>query len=182
MPTPPTLELVGARLRPLRPSDAAAIEAYLRDPAVTEFTSYPEVSRTLVEAILDNSSARWNRGEYGKWALVAGADDGVIGTVGFNENQPAHRWAELAYDLARPHWGRGLMDQAVAAVLAWALAPGRLGRVHAYVRADNLRSQRLLERLQFRREGTLRTYRVCRGVPYDFHLYAILCSDTRSNG
>jgi RimJ/RimL family protein N-acetyltransferase len=63
------------------------------------------------------------------------------------------------------------MDRAVAAVLAWALAPGRLGRVHAYVRADNLRSQRLLERRGLRREGTLRAYRVCRGVRHDFHVY-----------
>lgn len=127
-----------------------------------------------MEAIFDISVARWNRGEYGRWALVDGADDGVIGTLGFNENQPAHRWAELAYDLARPRWGRGLMDLAVAAVLAWALAPGRLGRVHAYVRADNLRSQRLLERRGLRRECTLRAYRVCRGVRHDFHVYEVL--------
>lgn len=38
---PPTIELDGARLRPLRAADAAALYAYLRDPVVTELTSYP---------------------------------------------------------------------------------------------------------------------------------------------
>jgi hypothetical protein len=33
---PPTIELDGARLRPLRVADAAALYAYLRDPVVTD--------------------------------------------------------------------------------------------------------------------------------------------------
>jgi len=37
---PLTIELDGARLRPLCVADAAALYAYLRDPVVTELTSY----------------------------------------------------------------------------------------------------------------------------------------------
>jgi hypothetical protein len=37
-------KLDGARLRPLRVADAAALYAYLRDSVVTELTSYPVVS------------------------------------------------------------------------------------------------------------------------------------------
>jgi hypothetical protein len=40
---PPTIDLDGARLRPLRVTDADALYAYLRNPAVTELTSYPVV-------------------------------------------------------------------------------------------------------------------------------------------
>jgi RimJ/RimL family protein N-acetyltransferase len=47
---------------------------------------------------------------------------------------PTHRWAELAYDLSRAHWGKGLMCQAVAAVLDWTFRQDRVDRVHAYVR------------------------------------------------
>src|SRR5215207_8885150 len=47
---PPTIELDGARLRPLSPRDADALHAYLRDPAVTELTAYPAVSVSLVDA------------------------------------------------------------------------------------------------------------------------------------
>ncbi len=41
---PPTIDLDGARLRPLRVADADGLYAYLRDPVVTELTSYPCVS------------------------------------------------------------------------------------------------------------------------------------------
>ncbi len=174
---PPTIELEGARLRPLRMADAAALHAYLRDPAVTELTSYPVMSIPMVEAMIDRAGSRWAAGELAKWGVALQHDDRLVGTCGFNEWSPAHRWAELAYDLAHAHWGAGLMRQAVAAALAWAFRQGQVDRVHAFVRVDNLRSERLLERGGFMREGRLRSYRVCRGQPYDFHIYALLRAD-----
>jgi ribosomal-protein-alanine N-acetyltransferase len=174
---PPTIELDGARLRPLRVADADALYAFLRDPAVTELTSYADVSVAMVETIIERSRSRWAAGELSKWALALAHDDRLVGMCGFNEWSQAHRWAELAYELAQPHWGKGLMRQAVAAVLEWAYRQDQVDRVHAYVRVDNRRSQRLLERSGFVREGCLRSYRVCRGRAHDFHIYGLLRSD-----
>jgi RimJ/RimL family protein N-acetyltransferase len=176
-PHPPTLELDGARLRPLRGADAAALYAYLRDPVVTELTSYPVVSLPLVEAMIERYLSRWTAGELSKWAVAIPHDDQLVGTCGFNEWSPVHRWAELAYDLAPAHWGKGLMRQAVAAILQWTFQQDQVDRVHAYVRIDNGRSQRLLERSGFVREGCLRSFRVCRGQAHDFYVYALLRSD-----
>ncbi len=64
-----------------------------------------------------------------------------------------HRWAELTFDLAQAHWGKGLMRQAVAAVLQWAYGQDLVNRVHAFVRIDNRRSERLLERSGFGGDG-----------------------------
>ena len=174
---PPTIELDGARLRPLRAADAAALYAYLRDPVVTEFTSYPADSRPLAEAIIERSLSRWAAGELSKWGIALPHDDQVVGTCGFNEWSPAHRWAELAYDLAHAHWGKGLMRRAVAAVIQWTFRQDQVDRVHAFVRVDNWRSERLLQRNGFVREGCLRSYRVCRGQPHDFYVYGLLRSD-----
>jgi len=175
---PPTIELDGARLRPLRiVADADALYAYLRNPAVTELTSYPVVSESLVDAMIDRAASRWAAGELGKWGVALQHDDQLVGTCGFNEWSPVHRWAELAYDLAQPHWGKGLMRQAVAAVLQWTFRQDQVDRVHAYVRVDNKRSAGLLDRVGFVREGCLRRYRVCRGHPHDFYIYALLRSD-----
>jgi len=174
---PPTIDLGEARLRPLRATDAGALFAYLRDPAVTELTSYPAVTKALVEAIIDRSSSRWAAGELAKWGLALARDDEVVGTCGFNEWSQAHRWAELAFDLARAQWGKGLMGRAVEAVLEWTFRQDRIDRVQAYVRVDNGRSERLLERSGFVREGRLRSFRVCRGLPHDFHVYGLLRSD-----
>lgn len=174
---PPTIDFDGARLRPLRGADADALHAYLRDPVVTELTSYPVVSLPMVEAMIERSRSRWAAGELSKWGVALRQDDQLIGTCGFNEWSPVHRWAELAYDLAPAHWGKGLMRRAVAAVLQWAYRQDLVNRVHAFVRIDNRRSQRLLERGGFVREGCLRSYRVCRGEPHDFYIYGLLHSD-----
>lgn len=169
-----TMPLPGAHLRPLRPTDAPALHAYLQDPAVTELTSYPVMSLPMVEAMIDRALRRADAGEPSRWAIALAEDDALVGTCGFNDWSEPHRWAELAYDLAPEHWGKGLMGEAVASVLRWAFEGGRVDRVHAYVRVDNGRSERLLLRSGFVREGRLRSYRVCRGVPRDFHVYGLL--------
>lgn len=174
---PPTIELHGARLRPLRAADAESLYAYLRDPAVTELTAYPVVSVPMVEAMIERSVSRWAAGELSRWGVALQDDDQLVGTCGFNEHSHVHRWAELAYDLARAHWGKGLMRQAVGAALQWAFGQDQIDRVHAYVRVDNERSRRLLERRGFVREGCLRSYRVCRGQAHDFFIYGLLRSD-----
>src|SRR5262245_57199965 len=174
---PPTIDLDGAHLRPLRAADADALHAYLRDPVVTELTSYPAVSVPMVEAMIERSVSRWAAGELSRWAVALQHDDQLVGTCGFNEHSRVHRWAELAFDLAPAHWGKGLMRQAVTAVLQWAFRQDEVDRVQALVRVDNRRSERLLERSGFVREGCLRSYRVCRGQRHDFYIYGLLRSD-----
>jgi ribosomal-protein-alanine N-acetyltransferase len=176
-PYPPPIDLDGAHLRPLRMADADALYAYLRDPVVTELTSYPVASVPMVEAMIERSLSRWAAGELSRWGVALQHDDQLVGTCGFNEWSRVHRWAELAFDLAQAHWGKGLMRRAVAAVLQRTYQQDQVDRVHAFVRVDNRRSERLLERSGFVREGCLRSYRVCRGEPHDFYIYGLLRSD-----
>jgi RimJ/RimL family protein N-acetyltransferase len=174
---PPTLELSGVRLRPLRPEDAGAWHAYLSDPQVTELTSYPEMSLTAVRSMLEKCRAGFASGSPFKWAIARQSDDVLIGTCGFNEWSRTHRWAELAYELARAQWGRGFVAQGVAASLGWAFGKGGFTRVHALVMVGNTRSERVLERAHFTREGCLRSFRASRGQPRDFWLYSLLRSE-----
>jgi RimJ/RimL family protein N-acetyltransferase len=46
---------------------------------------------------------------------------------------------------------------------------------------NNARSIRLLKRCGFTREGTLRQYRIARGLPKDFHVFALLAQDFALN-
>ncbi len=174
---PPIIELDAARLRPLRAADADLLYTYLRDPAVTELTSYPVMSAAMVEALIERCLGRWAAGELSKWAVALGHNDQIVGTCGFNEYSQTHRWAELAFDLARAQWGKGLMRQAVAAVIQWTFQQDLVDRMHAFVRVDNGRSQRLLEGSGFLREGCLRSFRVCRGQAHDFYVYGLLRSE-----
>ena len=157
----------------MRQSDSAAWYAYLADPRVVEHTSIPEVTLPLVEAMVTRELAGYAAGTSCRWALADG-NDRLVGTCGFSNWSLPHFHAELVYDLAPAFWGRGLMRGAVHQVLAWAFNNAGFNRVHAFVMTSNVPSIRLLEAVGFSREGTLRQFRVARGVPRDFHIYAAL--------
>jgi ribosomal-protein-alanine N-acetyltransferase len=172
--TPPTIELAGIRLRGLRPDDAVAWHAYLSEPLVTELTSYPVMSLAAVQSMIERCRDGYAAGTSCTWAVVTGAHDELVGTCGFNQLSRSQGWAELAYDLARSYWGRGFIAQAVRACLGWAFEQPELNRVHAFVMVGNERSERVLERARFTREGRLRAYRMCRGQPRDYWVFSIL--------
>ena len=87
----------------------------------------------MVEGMIERSISRWAAGELSKWAVALQHNDQLVGTCGFNEHSQVHRWAELAYDLAQVHWGKGMMRQAVAAAIQWAFRQSQVDRVHAFV-------------------------------------------------
>jgi RimJ/RimL family protein N-acetyltransferase len=174
---PPTIDLMGVRLRGLQPDDAVAWHGYLTDPLVIELTSYPEMSLPAVRAMVERCRKGYASGTSCTWAVATAAEDELIGTCGFNAVSRVQGWAELAYDLARPYWGRGFITQAVGACLGWAFEQPCLNRVHAFVMVGNARSERVLERARFTREGRLRQYRTCRGQPRDYCVFSLLRSE-----
>jgi [ribosomal protein S5]-alanine N-acetyltransferase len=171
---PPTIDLTGVRLRGLRPEDALAWHAYLSDPQVTELTSYPAMSLPEVRSLIERCRAGYAADSSCTWAVATEADDELIGTCGFNELARSQGCAELAYDLARPYWGRGFISQAAGACLGWVFEQPEFNRVQAFVMVGNVRSERVLERARFTREGCLRAYRTCRGQPRDYWVFSIL--------
>ena len=107
-----------------------------------------------------------------RFAIAEAKDDQLVGTCGFSTVSGSHGTAELVYELAPSHWGRGIMVRAVDAVLQWAFAEFGLQRVQAVVMTTNHPSIKVLERSGFGREGLLRNYRVAHGRPRDFYMYS----------
>ena len=64
----------------------------------------------------------------------------------------------LGFAIDRDYEGRGLMHEALAASIDWLFGALNLHRVQASHRPENLRSERLLARLGFAREGLAREY------------------------
>ena len=170
---PPRLELGEWRLRGLRVEDAAAWLGYLREPAVTEHTSWPAVDAALVEGLVRRSIAGYGERTSCRCAIAQASEDRLIGTCGFSTWSDAHASAELVYDLDPTWWGRGVVRRAAGALVEWGFSAG-LCRIQAVVMPSNHRSVRVLESLGFRREGLLGNYRKAHGTPTDFYMYARL--------
>jgi ribosomal-protein-alanine N-acetyltransferase len=89
----------------------------------------------------------------------------------------ALRSGHLGYWVDQAVSGRGLATSAVALVCDHAFGPAGLHRLQADIRPENLRSQRLVERLGFRQEGVLRRYLDIDGDWRDHLSYALLAED-----
>jgi [ribosomal protein S5]-alanine N-acetyltransferase len=89
----------------------------------------------------------------------------------------AMRSAHLGYWIDQAVAGRGYASIAVALACDHAFGEVGLHRVQADIRPENLRSQRLVERLGFRQEGLLRRYLDIDGDWRDHLTYSLLAEE-----
>ena len=76
--------------------------------------------------------------------------------------------------------GKGLMGDALRALLPHVFDTMQLHRIEAACIPDNARSKRLLEKAGFRHEGYLNGYLKINGAWRDHLLYALIAEDWRS--
>ncbi|MFT4247809.1 MAG: GNAT family protein [Pseudomonas sp.] len=174
--SPPASGITGVGLRQIEISDRQDWYEYLRLPEVYERTSWnvrsPEDLNPIFETYEATSGTSARR-----LAVVDQATDRLIGTIGFHTVSDVNRSAEITYDIAPAHWSRGLATRLCEVVTAWSFETYGFVRVQATVLVGNERSERVLRRCGFRHEGVLRAFRMVRGQPGDFNMYARLASD-----
>ncbi len=105
-------------------------------------------------------------------------DDTVVGMV--NLSQIFRRYFQacyLGYSLDAEHWGRGLMAEALREIIAYSRHELRLHRLQANHMPENIRSEKLLKKLGFEREGFARSYLYLNGAWRDSILNALVLSN-----
>ncbi len=162
-------------LRPLRPEDASDIFHYAHDPEVTEYTTW-EAHRTVEDSrrFIEETIAAYQRGENTELGMELKADKKVIGTCGMISVSAEHCRGELAFAMAKEHWGGGVMAEALKAVLGFGFGPLELNRIWAKVDPDNIKTTLVLRRAGWQFEGTLRQDVKVRGTFRDVKLYSLL--------
>ena len=165
------------RLRALQADDAPALLEVLGDEQVTRYHSMPTLS-SLAEAsdALAGVDQRFQAGEMIRWAIQPRTDRRLIGTVGLLHVVAEHRRGELGYELARRWWGRGLMPEAAAVVIGYGFTVLGLHRIEAGVLVGNDPSVRVLQKLGFQEEGTLRHYLYLKGRFHDVRWFGLLAN------
>jgi RimJ/RimL family protein N-acetyltransferase len=147
----PSLTTSRLVLRAMALRDAPDVFAYAKEPDVLRYTTgttprrLEETERFLDGALADPDDR--------VWAIRFRDQTTVIGGVDFGLSSPEK--GSVHYVLARPHWGRRLMTEAVDAVCTWAFAtlPSMLD-IETAVVEENVGSARVLEKCGFTRVGT----------------------------
>jgi [ribosomal protein S5]-alanine N-acetyltransferase len=179
---PPLTTLATARLvlHPTDPSRAAAVAAYVIRNRAAHARWNPPMAAAMftaegqAERLHSALRAEDAGGEVGWWLALHDAPDAVIGSARLSQiARGPFCSAMLGYAIDHAHEGRGLMHEALQAVLADAFGPRLcLHRVQANARVENTRSLALLDRLGFVREGLAREYLFIDGAWRDHVLTA----------
>jgi len=107
-------------------------------------------------------------------------DDKLIGTVGFYGIDHENGKAIAGADLMKEYWGKGLMTEALQALIDYGFEQMNLNRIDATSDPENSRSIRLMERCGFRREGLLRQRFYYKASFHDEAIYSLLKEDWRA--
>jgi ribosomal-protein-alanine N-acetyltransferase len=171
----PTLQTARLRLRPFTGADADALFAMHSNAYVLRYWDAPPWSdRERADRFVAACEDMAADGSGARLALDGGADGEFLGWCSLTRWNPQHRSASMGYCLPEGAWGHGYATEAARAVLQWAFDTLDLNRVQAETDTRNVASARVLEKLGFVREGTLREDCVVNGEVSDSWVYGLL--------
>jgi RimJ/RimL family protein N-acetyltransferase len=180
LPTP-TLPTARLRLRPFTDADADALFTLHSNAHVLRYWDSPPWTEPARAARFVEKCRRLSEEGSGARVAVDRAADGTfIGWCGLTQWNPDHRSASLGYCLDDTAWGHGYATEAARALLQWGFDTLDLNRVQAEADTRNAASARVLEKLGFVLEGTLREDCVVDGDVSDSWVYGLLRREWRA--
>lgn len=165
-------------LRKMKVSDSSSLFKIWSDPDVTKFMNIScftdenqakEMINLLDDLSRDSKAIRFS--------IIKIESNEIIGSCGYNSFDFENEKAEIGYDIAKSFWGRGYASEAISSLLDHAFSSLKLNRIEAKVDPENVNSIKLLQKLNFTFEGTLRQYERVEGKFNDLNIYSKLISD-----
>ena len=141
-------------LRDWRDDDVPRFAALNADPAV--MAHFPSrLDRAASDALAARIRAHHVAHGWGAWAVEVPGEEDFIGFVGLQRvpfEAPFTPAVEIAWRLARAHWGRGFATEAASAALAFGFERLALPEIVAFTVPANARSRAVMERLGMTRD------------------------------
>ena len=148
-----TLHTERLALHPVDVVEAERIVAGRRGPEDCWAPDFPFAGDVIaLTAFLRATAVHGDPHPFGPYRVTRSADGQAIGGIGF-KGRPVEGSVEIGYGLVPSARGHGYAAEAVQALVALARQQG-LSRVVADTDADNIASQRTLERTGFMQIGT----------------------------
>ncbi|WP_245807668.1 GNAT family N-acetyltransferase [Halobacillus massiliensis] len=171
----PVLETERLILRKISKSDVNDMYAYGSNPLVSEYVTWEtHTCQEDTEGFIDLILEGYLNKEKALWAMELKANGKMAGTIDFVSIDKKHRSGELGYVLSDKFWGQGLTTEASRKVIEFGITELGLERIQARCLAENIGSQRVMEKAGMTFEGTLRKGFFAKGKFHDLKVYSIL--------
>ena len=171
----PTLLTARLRLRTFNESDMDALFALQSNAHVLRYWDAPPWSdRLRAETFITACRKIEEEGTGTRLAVDRVSGDAFIGWCSLTRWNPDYRSASMGYCFDDAVWGNGYATEAARSLLTWAFDTLDLNRVQAETDTRNTASARVLEKLGFVREGTLREDCVVNGEVSNSWVYGLI--------
>lgn len=152
------LETARLTLRPFCAADAQqAFDNWMSDPLVTQYLTWaPHGDIAFTRRLLAAWEEEAKLDDVFHWAIVLRGSGEVVGDISVVSLDRRAESAQVGYCLCRRLWGRGIMTEALSAVIGYLFAAVGVWRIEGTYVADNAASGRVMEKCGMQREGVAR--------------------------
>ncbi|WNF25192.1 GNAT family protein [Mesobacillus jeotgali] len=177
----PVIETDRLILKEIIRDDAEDIFKYLSDENVMKYYGL-EPFKSIDEAMEEIGwyQSIFDEGSGVRWGITLKGHRNVIGSCGFLNKVPQHYRSEIGFELSKEYWGKGIANEALAAVIQYGFEQMNLQRIQALIEPLNLSSQKLVERNGFIKEGLMRNYEYTCGKFDDLFMYSLIKQDVET--
>lgn len=162
------------KLRLMEDRDALALFQLYSDTDVMQYWSHAAWSQLAqAELAIKEARAEYGAGVSIHYVIELLSSGEVIGSCALYAFGRAEGNASLGYLLAKSHWGKGYLSEAMWKFLDHAFGDRKLDLVRANINPDNAASAKALHRLGFLREGPGRENWVVEGRECPTHAFVM---------
>jgi Acetyltransferases, including N-acetylases of ribosomal proteins len=113
-------------------------------------------------------------GTGGPWKIVDKATGDKIGVVAYYFHKAEHKKAEVGFWILPQFWNKGIATEVLRAVIQYCQQQKDVHRLEAFVEEGNVASSRVLEKVGFVYEGTMRECEIKNGKFISLMIYALI--------
>lgn len=173
----PVLETPRLRLRHWEEADAGALHAAFGDAETMRFWDSPPRRDVADTTAMVRESRTADPRFHAAFAITLRDGGDPVGMANYHDRRPLFRRLAVGWMLIKAWQHRGIMREAVPALLNHCFEQLDTHRVEARIEAANAPSVRLADWLGFQREGLMRDWMFVAGEPRSPYMHALLRPD-----
>lgn len=147
-------------LRQFCPDDLAFVFEGLSHPDVIRYygVRYASLEETNEQLIWFNDLQKNETGIW--WAICDKENLSLLGAIGFNDLNKTDQKAEIGFWLLPEHWGKGIIKEVANPICNYAFEKLDLRKIEAMVETENENSKKVLKKIGFDYQETMKNYEI----------------------
>jgi ribosomal-protein-alanine N-acetyltransferase len=170
----PELKTERLLLQQVHPEDQQFIFEGLSHPEVIPFFGVKYNSFEATAKQMEWYAKAYSEGTGGPWKIIDKSTNEKIGVIAYYFYKAEHKKAEVGFWIFPKYWNKGIVSEALNAVINYCQKEKGIHRLEAFVEEGNTASNKVLEKGGFEYEGTMKDCEIKDGRYISLLIYALI--------